>query len=53
MKQSLKSTAESMYSSLHLSQVIKYMTILLLQETSPFIIYIYIYIYKYIYIYIY
>ena len=26
-----------MYSSLHLSQVIKYMTLLILQERSPFI----------------
>ena len=38
--QGLKSTAEPMYSSLHLSQVIKYITFLLLQESSPFINYV-------------
>ena len=40
LKRGLKSTAEPMYSSLHLSQVIKYMTFLLLQERSPFIKYV-------------
>ena len=40
LKWDLKSTAETMYSSLHLSQVIKYMTFLLLQERSPFIKYV-------------
>ena len=39
-KRGLKSTAKPMYSSLHLSQVIKYMTFLLLQERSPFIKYV-------------
>ena len=36
----LKSTAEPIYSSLHLSQVIQCMTFLLLQERSPFIKYV-------------
>ena len=40
LKRGLKSTAEPIYSSLHLSQVIKYMTFLLLQERSPFIKYV-------------
>ena len=37
LKQGLKSSAKPMYSSLHLTQVIKYMTYLPLQERSPFI----------------
>ena len=37
LKEGLKSTAEPMSASLHLSQVIKYVTFLLLQERSPFV----------------
>ena len=40
LKQSLKSTGKRMYSSLHLSKAIKYMTFLLFQERSPFIKYV-------------
>ena len=40
LEQGLKSTAEPMYSSLHLSQVIEYITFLLLQERSPFLKYV-------------
>ena len=36
LKGGLKCTAKPIYASLHLSQVIKYMTFLLLQERSPF-----------------
>ena len=39
-KLGLKPTAKYVYSSLHLSQVIKFMTFLLLQERSPSIKYV-------------
>ena len=40
LKRDSKSTAEPMYLSLHLSQAIKYIAFLLLQEKPPFIKYV-------------
>ena len=40
LKRGLKSTTKPVYSSLHLSQVIKYMIFLLLQEKCHFIMYV-------------